>query len=276
MKLFTLVFLLLFATKSSLVSTEEEAQLKNARFIASVRLAELEQERLGSGFLCAATLINSWYVVTAATCVSQFLAPQLQIVLGVTDLSSRNTNAITRRIRRMFFYPEFDRNNEYYGNLVALQMQHSIRDTTSRWSIFQGYNRFRNLHVQPIQVSKSNPNQGTACTLFKWDMSRNSNLFKANFEIFDDFCRNSSSTLCAGDINNGTALCSNLGSSLICDNTFSGFAISDSSCYFESTSYYRDWILKVSFADSLRNTNINHLLLFALLLVKFVDKFIYS
>ncbi|KAG5679387.1 hypothetical protein PVAND_008955 [Polypedilum vanderplanki] len=281
MKLFTLTIYLFLLNFTNLIALQqgERAWLSNARFIASVRLRELEQERLGSGFLCTATLINNWNVLTTATCVAFYLSSQLQVVMGAIDLDSRNRQAISRNIRRMYFHPTFERNSEeseFIGNVAVLQFTTSIREPTSEWSWLFRPNR--NLHIQPVRMSTSFPeNAPERCAFFAWgqqseDSPRYRNLLMANLHILDNnpMCRNSSTVFCAGDINKGAALCKNLGGSLICEQKFFGIAITNS-CegpgHFHSIASYRNWIWVAAKGNNLKFS-------FLLIFLIFINKFL--
>lgn len=289
MNLFASIIFLLVATKLTILEAlhdGDRAWLANARFIASIRLRHMEEERLGSGFLCTATLINNYHVVTAATCVTHFLSSQLQVVLGNVNLNERTSLAIYRNVRRMHFHPDFERNSEtseFYGNMAVIQMTISVREPSSGWAWIQkGTNR--NFHIQPIRTSKILPNEMSRCAFFAWgrqqstDTERNSNLLMANLPLInnndDALCRSSSTVFCAGAVNNGSSssdgsatLCNNLGGSMICENTFFGIAITNS-CngpgHLLSIAANRDWILV---ASSSNNIFVSNLMLIMLIIL---------
>ncbi|KAL7045557.1 hypothetical protein ACKWTF_002260 [Chironomus riparius] len=150
---FFLIFSYLHSTKG--IQSGDIVLQNDARFIASIRLRSLEQQTIGIGFLCTASLINDRHAITAATCVTNFFASQLQIILGVENISSRNSRAVIRDIQRMHFHPNFNRtseSSELNGNVAVLQLSISIRQSPSRWSILQ-YSSIMNFHVQPIKIS---------------------------------------------------------------------------------------------------------------------------
>lgn len=278
MKLFVsvLCLFLILLKKLDALRNGLEVQQSDARFIASIRLRSLEEQTLGSGFLCTASLINNWHAITTATCVTKFLISQLQIVLGVEDISTRNSRAVIRDIRRMHFHPAFNRtseSNELYGNVAIVLFSTSIRHSTSRWAILD-YNRNRNFHVQPIRISDFMLNQFSICRFFAWgqisqESKRLPHLMMTYLSINNDFikCNSSNSIFCAFDNNiSEPVLCKNLGGALIYDSRLYGIAIRDT-CdevgHFVSIEYYKDWIDAVS---SSNKVFVNYFIMFLILI----------
>lgn len=250
----------------------------SARYIASIRLRSLEQQTIGSGFLCTASLINSRHAITAATCVTNFLVSELQSVLGVENINSRNSGAVIRDIQRMHFHPNFNRTSEsreLNGNVAILQFFISIRQSTSRWSILE-YSNSRNFHVQPIKVSELVLDSSSICQFYSWSNNPTSyeripDLLGTSLAIVNNNeCLNSESIFCAHKLNETEPiLCGNLGGAFICNNTLYGIStrnVCDEIGHFVLLPYYSQWISAVSKSNSLINQNVFELILTVIVL----------
>jgi trypsin len=224
------------------------AAQSNARFVASVRNRR-QDSPFGNGFLCAATIINNWYVLTAASCVYGQFANDLQVAMGNTDLSRRN---LVINVQQITMHENFTRIDPLNNNLAVLRLSRSIR-SNSRGST----SRNRNSQAQHIALATSSPTSPLSCPFFAW--GERNNLLRANLPVWNEnVCRNSTNgVFCAGNANNGPAVCHrNLGGPLVCNNRLTGFAIEDSGCtqpgrpgHFHSVHHHRDWILQVSKAS---------------------------
>lgn len=276
-KLF-LIFTYFYSTKG--IRNGDIVFQNDARFIASIRLRSLEQQTIGSGFLCTAALINSQHAITAATCVTNFLVSELQIILGVENISSRNSRAVIRDIQRMHFHPNFNRSselNEFNGNVAILQLSVSIRQSTSRWSILQ-YSSSINFHVQPIKISDLVLDSSSICQFFSWSNDPTSNeripdlLGKSLAIVNSDKCLNSDSIFCAHNLHDTEPiLCGNLGGALLCSNTLYGIStrnMCDEIGHFVLLPYYNQWIKAVSKSNTLKKQNIFVILLTIAMLIK--------
>lgn len=267
----TVVALLLFSNfVLENVNCYTKVDQRNARFIGSIRLRHLEQEAVGSGFLCTTSVISIQHAITTATCVTNFLVSQLQAVMGVVDISSRNSRAVIRDIRRMHFHPAFNRSNEsneFYGNVAVVQFSYSIRHSTSRWAILE-FNSNRNFHVQPIRLSNFILEESLNYQYFSWkqesiDSERISNLMMSLMSIENDECKNTNFTFCARNVNN-QSLCSDTGGALVFNSSLYGISIRQSCIqitYFLEIKFYRDWITAVSAVSRTCSCNINILIL---------------
>jgi trypsin len=224
----------------------------NARFVTSVR-------QRSNAFLCAATVINNWNVLTAASCVISHHSSNLQIVMGSTDLRRRDT---VISVFRITIHPDYSQSNPLNNNLAVLRLSRSIR-----------HNSYGNPQVDSINLDYSSPAAPSTCLFIAWGVDHN--LQQANLPVWQaNLCGNSTNGMfCAGNLNNGPAVCSrNIGGSFVCNNRLSGIAIEDSGCsqvgtagHFHSVNHYRDWILEVSNANL--NTKISLVLgVFAVIL----------
>lgn len=235
------VFVLCFAHKVYSILQGTTVSQSNAQFVASVRLRRLDRERFGSGYLCTATVINNWNVLTAASCVAPYNPSDVQVAMGDINLTRRS---VVIRVRRFAIHPNFTQ-NRIGDNIAVLRLDQSIRGG-SRGSTN------RNMHIQPISLSDLSPNQSDSCPFFAWG---NGNLLlRAVLPIRFDIDCGGPGTFCAGNLNNGPAVCTrNIGGPFICSNRITGLAIDDSGCgqtgttgRFISISHNREWISQVS------------------------------
>lgn len=242
----------------------------NARFSASIRLRSSDDRSFGTGYLCAATIINNWSVLTTASCVARRNAVELAVAMGNPDLTWRN---FVTNVQRISIHENFTQGDIFTNNIAVLRLSRNIRQTNRRRN-----NRNTNSHIQPIGLSDfSPPSAPTACPVFAWGTGNI--LLRAVLPIWNvETCGNSSTgVFCAGNLNNGPAVCNrNLGGPMICNDRMTGFVIDDSSCnlpgrggFFQSISQHREWIRQVSDANLTRK--LSPVLVIIALSVKFLN-----
>jgi secreted trypsin-like serine protease len=253
----SLIFLSCFCFSLSLYQGTSVTQA-SARFVAAIKYRRRDSNNY-DGFLCAATFVNRYNILTSASCVHGQDISLLRITMGGTNLNRRDFYS---RVQRITIHPRFNHSDPLTFNLAVLRL-----------ASFNAQGN-RNIHnyVQPINLADSTPDSPESCQLIAW--GDDPNLKHADLPVWQQsLCPNASNgTFCAGNLNNGPAVCpNNLGGSFICNNQFAGFAIEDSGCnqqnrpgYFHSVDYHRDWILEVSKANIINQTS---LLLVALTVV---------
>lgn len=238
------VILLLVQCACSLLQGTTMPQ-SNSRFMASVRLRSLDQSQFGSGYLCGATVISTWSVVTVASCIAGRSASELQIAMGTNELNRRS---VVINVARISIHENFTATDPLSNNIAVLRLSMNIRHNNRR-----RYSRNRNSHIQPISLDTSQLTP-TTCPVFAWYAGNN--LLRASLPILNEAnCGNFSSGLfCAGNVNGGPAVCTrNIGGAMICNNRITGFVIEDTGCgvqgtsgHFLSISHHQEWIRRSS------------------------------
>ena len=251
--LFSLLLISIFVHRSCCLIQGTPVSQADARFVASVRLRSADERNFGSGFLCAAAIINSWNVVTTASCVEQRSAEDLIVAMGNVNLTRRG---FVTNVQHISIHANYS--DTFTNNIAILRLSANFRHNSRR-----RYRRNMNTQIQFIQLDEVPLNQGSTCYFFAWGSSNisgsNDTLLRASLLIRDEnICGNfSSGRFCAGNFNNGPALCYwNLGGPFVCNNRLTGFAIDDTGCgrpgttgQLHSIRYYREWILQVSDAS---------------------------
>lgn len=281
--LFVLIAALCIIGINALVGGSSVSQ-QNSRFVASVRLRSFEKHRFGSGYICTATVISTWNILTSASCVNQVPVNDLSVVMGNNNRNSETLRTVITNVQRVFIHPNFTRYNSLANNLAVLRLERNIRN--GRRLIL---GRSWNSHIQPISLEIRVPALSQNCRFFGWELNR-LNLLTAILPVQNQTCirntRNSSNdTFCAGNLPNCaptfcSALCyGNRGGPLICnDGLIAGIAIDDTGCarenttgYFQAISVHRQWILQVSSSKVPLKSSI--CLTFVLLFLIFVMRF---
>lgn len=240
----------------------------NARFVASVRLRQMDQMKFGSGFLCAATVITNFDVLTTASCVSQRQPSQLQVAFGRVELDNRN---VVIDVRRISIHVNYTAANGLLNNIAVLRLSRNIRQRSG-----SRIRRNTNSHIQPITLDNTPISNFGQCRFLAWGTANNL-LMQATLPIIAQCGNTTNGVFCAGNVNNGPALCTrNLGGPLICNNRFSGFAIDDTGCgrpgtngTFHSIAHHRQWINRVSDATIGQKLSIAMVLLTATIQILF-------
>lgn len=242
----------------------------NSRFVASVRSRSADNRIFGSGYLCTATIISNWNVLTTASCVVGRNASDLSVAMGNPDLTWRNFVTNVQQIRIHNNYTSSDR---FSNNIAILRLSRNFRHNSRN----RRYNRNQNSHIQTIGLDNSSPPSApAACPVFAWG---NGNLLlRAELPIWGEgSCGNASTGFfCAGNLNNGPSVCNrNLGGPMVCNNRLTGFVIDDTGCnqpqrggFFQSISQHRDWIRQASDANLTRK--ISSVLVVIVLTVQFL------
>jgi secreted trypsin-like serine protease len=214
----------------------------SGKFVASVRLRSREFTS-DYGFLCAATFVDRFNLLTAASCVSGLQTSDLQVVMGSPDLFKKYFES---KVTRITIHQSFNRSNPLQNNIAVLRLSKVTTQTNG--------NREINQFVENIKLAEATPTSSQSCQFFAWGVGNS--LLQATLPVWqENLCRNSSAgTFCAGNLNNGPAVCNrNLGGPFMCNSKLAGFAIEDTGCresgkagYFHSVHHYRDWIKAVS------------------------------
>lgn len=250
---FYLLVILYFVHRSSCLIQGTPVFQADARFVASVRLRRDEERSFGSGYLCTATIINNWNVVTTASCVDRWAPGDLIVAMGNVDLTRRG---FISNVQRIIIHENYT--DTFSSNIAVLSLSANFRQNSRR-----RYRRNMNTHIQPIGLDNSPPIQNETCSFFAWGnnniLGNNNTLLGALLPLWDrNICGNfSSGRFCAGNVNNGPSLCyRNLGGPFICKNRLTGIAIDDTGCgrpgtngQFHSISHYHEWILQASHAN---------------------------
>ncbi|CRL02822.1 CLUMA_CG015866, isoform A [Clunio marinus] len=231
----TFVLIFLFLQHGNGLYQGTGAPANSARFIASIRYRNLDHS-FGSGFLCAASVINNFNVVTAASCVYNMQPSQINVAFGRIDLNSRY---VVINIAQIRLHPKFDISDIMNDNIAVVRVTRNIRANT-------------NAHIQIINLD-STPVIPSPCSFFAWGLENR--LLRATIPVNSENCHNQTdSTFCAGNVGGGPALCPrNLGGAYVCNSQLTGIAISVSGCTQPGTTgrlvavnNYRDWILRGS------------------------------
>lgn len=243
---FELSFIVILTLVGQILCFNQANQVSqsNSRFIASVRFRRDDQISFGRGFLCVATLITNREVLTTASCVDNFSAPELTVALGSNDLTRRN---LVVDVSRITIHQNYTQNEILNNNIAVLRLSSSVRYNNRR-----RYNRNRNSHIQPIALSNSNPSSN--CQFFAW--SNGNILRRASLATTGgNNCGNSTNgVFCAGAVDS-MASATILGGPLVCNNRISGFAIDNVGAgrpafgQFHSVSHHHHWIRQVSDAN---------------------------
>lgn len=226
-------------------STVSQAE---ARFVVSIRRRSTDQINFGNGFLCTATLINNWNVVTAAFCVTRRNPEELLVAMGNVDMTRRSFVA---DVERIYMHENFT--DSFHNNIAVLKLSTYFGQNSKSFN-------WITTNIQPIELSMKQPDYTESCSFLGWGsndtLGNNDNLLIATLPVWhENICgSNLNGRFCAGNVNDGPALCyRNLGGPFVCNNQLSGFAIDDSGCgrpgtsgQFHSISHYLEWIHQVS------------------------------
>jgi secreted trypsin-like serine protease len=258
------VFLSIFDCLLSLYQGNS-VSTSNGKYVASVRLKS-KQFDSDYGFLCAATFIDHLNILTAASCVFGLKPSDLQVVMGSPDLFRKYFET---KVTRITIHQSFNQSNPLQNNIAVLRLSRVTKQNNGNREI----NRF----VENIKLAEATPTSSQSCQLFAWGVGNN--LLQATLPVWqENLCRNSSAgTFCAGNLNNGPAVCPrNLGGPFVCNFKLAGFVIDDTGCresgktgQFHSVHHYRDWIKAVSNARFSSEVSIS-LMMFVVILMSWL------
>nr|P0CG03.1 RecName: Full=Thrombin-like enzyme bhalternin; Short=SVTLE; AltName: Full=Fibrinogen-clotting enzyme; AltName: Full=Snake venom serine protease; Short=SVSP; Flags: Precursor [Bothrops alternatus] len=173
-----------------------------------------------SGFLCAGTLINQEWVLTAANCDRK----NIRIKLGMHSKNVTNEDEQTRVPKRSTFVSVAKTSHQTLGTRTSMliRLKRPVNDSP---------------HIAPLSLPSSPPSVGSVCRVMGWgtisptkvsypDVPHCANINLLDYEV----CREAhgglpatSRTLCAGILEGGKDSCQgDSGGPLICNGQFQG------------------------------------------------------
>uniref|UniRef100_A0A1L8D5W3 BATXSVSP15 n=1 Tax=Bothrops atrox TaxID=8725 RepID=A0A1L8D5W3_BOTAT len=171
-----------------------------------------------SGFLCAWTLINEEWVLTAAHCDSK----NFKMQLDVHSTKVRNKDERTRDPKEKFICPNKKKDDVLDKDIMLIRLNRPVR---------------KSAHIAPLRLPSRPPSVGSVCRVMGWGKITSPNETYpdvphcANINILDHAeCRAAypgkpvtNTTLCAGILQGGKDTChGDSGGPLICNGQFQG------------------------------------------------------
>jgi secreted trypsin-like serine protease len=234
-----------FAQQSVVVNERDDAQLYMASIMHLNSTDSLVRPYIG----CAGVFIKENHVLTAASCVHEFIkepmTPNLRFSSGSTIANLVGGPGTPHSARQIHVHPRFNPQNPLEHNIAVVEVDHQIR---------------RDEVLQPRDFNEIQPNR--FCTMMGWEGHTLGALINS-LQMFavpivnSTFC--SGNVYCTrGEMTSSTVNCGGLrGAPVFCGGgKVSGIVVQDNFCQgskpvggsFISVEDYRDWIEQVTSA----------------------------